>query len=331
MKALRFHEGLSTVVEEVARPEPGPGEVLLRVTAAGFCHTDIDILHGRYPASFPRIPGHEFSGVVEAVGEGVDAAMVGRLVAVDPLLSCGECRNCRRGYLNLCATVRAYGADLDGGMAQHAVVAAANAHDATGLSPLVAAMAEPFACVLNAIQRSGMVAGDTVAVIGAGPIGMMMGVLLSTLGAAEVVVYDIAAERLARAERYGFTRTVLVESDVESAAAGARYDVVFDATGRPAVVQQAIRLLEDAGTLVPFGVCPPGSEIRIDPNEVYARQLRIIGSFSLHGTVPDAVALLQRTVYDVESLVTHRFSLDEAADGVRTIGSPDSLKVQIVF
>lgn len=329
MKALVFTELGQAEVTEVPAPVPGPGEVLIRVDASGFCHTDLDVLHGRYPASFPRIPCHEYAGTVLEAHDEADAHLVGKLVAIDPLLSCGECRNCRRGFGNLCPTIRAYGSDVDGGAAEFAVVAAANAHDATGLEPHIAALAEPFACILNGIQRSGVGPEDRVAVIGAGPIGMMMGVLLATLGVTSATVFDVAPQRLEQAHRFGFTDTRHVETDLAAAADGERFDVVFDATGRPAVVQQCLTVLEDAGTLVPFGVCPPGSEVTIDPNEVYARQLRIIGSFSLSGTVPAAIELLRKTEFDVGALVTDRYDFVDGKSAFERIGSPESLKIQV--
>ncbi|MGO1538457.1 MAG: alcohol dehydrogenase catalytic domain-containing protein [Leucobacter sp.] len=329
MKALVFTALGESEVTEVAKPTPGPGEVLVRVDATGFCHTDLDVLHGRYPASFPRIPCHEYAGTVVEAHDKADEYLIGKLVAIDPLLSCGECRNCLRGFGNLCPTIQAYGSDVDGGAAEYSVVSAHNVHDATGLAPHIAALAEPFACILNGIQRSGIGPEDRVAVVGAGPIGMMMGVLLATLGVTSAAVFDVAEARLSQAHKFGFTETHHVVSDLTTAAGGERYDAVFDATGRPAVVQQCLALLEDAGTLVPFGVCPPGSEVTLDPNEVYARQLRIIGSFSLSGTVPAALELLRETKFDVGALVTDRYDFVDAKQAFERIGSPESLKIQV--
>lgn len=329
MRALVFTALGVAEVAEVDTPRPGPGEVLLRIEATGFCHTDLDVLHGRYQASFPRIPCHEFAGTVVEAHDEADAHLVGKLVAVDPLLGCGECRNCRRDMVNLCRRFRAYGSDVDGGAAEFAVVRAANAHDATGLDPRVAALAEPFACILNGIQRSGVGPGDRVAVVGAGPIGMMMGVMLSTIGVESTTAFDVMLPRLDEASSFGFTATRHVTTDLATAAEGERFDTVFDATGRPAVVQQCLELLDDAGTLVPFGVCPPGSEVVFDPNEVFVRQLRIIGSFSLAGTVPAALELLRKTEFDVYGLVTDTYAFDDAKAAFERIGHPDSLKIQV--
>lgn len=329
MRALVFTALGELEVTDVKKPAPGPGEVLLRIDASGFCHTDLDVLHGRYQASFPRVPCHEFAGTVVEVHDDADRPLLGALVAVDPLITCGQCRNCTRGMRNLCAKFRAYGSDVDGGAAEYAVIRAENVHDATGLDPRVAALAEPFACILNGVQRSGVGPGDKVAVIGAGPIGMMMGVALATIGVASSTAFDVADARLAQAPRFGFTANRHVTSDLSAAAEGNRFDVVFDATGRPAVVEQCLDLLEDAGTLVPFGVCPPGSEVVFDPNEVYRRQLRIIGSFSLSGTVPAALDLLRTTSFDVLGLVTDTYAFEDAAAAFARIGQPDTLKVQL--
>ncbi|WP_066039417.1 alcohol dehydrogenase catalytic domain-containing protein [Herbiconiux solani] len=329
MKALVFRSGLEVGVEQVPDPVAGPGEVALAVEAAGICHTDLDILHGRYPAELPRIPGHEFAGTIVAVGDGVPRSRMGERVAIDPLLPCGSCRNCLRGHPNLCATLRAYGAHLDGGLAEFAVVRAGNAHPIGDLDAHLAALAEPVGCAVNAIERAAPGIDDRAVVIGAGPMGMLLGIVLEGSGVHDLTAVDVALPRLERAGSFGFRHTIDSSAGLVESAGARGFDLVIDATGRPAVVQDAIGLLADAGTLVPFGVCPPGSKIVIDPNEVYARQLRIIGSFSLASTIPRAVEILRASSLPLGELVTHRYPLDRAAEALAAVGTPESLKIHV--
>ena len=328
MRAVVFVETGRFEVRTVPVPRPESGELLIRVEAAGICHTDHDILAGRYAAEFPRIPGHEFAGTVVAVGDASLKRRLGERVAVDPLVSCGSCRNCVRGFPNLCLLGRAYGAELDGGFAEYASVRAENAFDAGALPSAAAALGEPFACVVNALDRANLTGGEHVAVIGAGPMGMMLTLGLRGRGVQHVTVADRLTERLDQARRFGATQTAIVDGPLSRSLGSRDYDLVIDATGRPQVVKEAVGLLADAGTLIPFGVCPPGSELTLDPNEIYRRQLRIIGSFSLARGMPSALRILGSSEYPVHELGTTVFGLDEAANALAAVGGADTIKVQ---
>lgn len=327
MKAVVYTGPDTFEVTRVPQPTPGPGELLIRVEAAGLCHTDLDILAGRYPAEFPRIPGHEFAGtVVDA--DSTYRGYIGARVAVDPLIACHQCRNCTRGYPNLCTAGQAYGAERDGGFAEYAVVRQENAHNIGGLSMPVAALAEPFACAVNALERARLAPGMKAAIIGAGPMGMILSIALRGWDVHDVTFADRIPERLERARSFGATHTAIVDESITNVLPTADFDLVIDATGRPEVVQDAIRLLADGGTLVPFGVCPPGSQISLDPFEIYRRQLRIIGSFSLNRGIPEALRILQRSDFPLQELITTRFALDAGAEALAAIGGADTIKIQ---
>lgn len=315
-------------ITRVPIPAPGAGEILVKVEAAGLCHTDLDILAGRYSAQFPRIPGHEFAGIVVDVRDPSMSDRVGTRVSVDPLIACRTCRNCVRAYPNLCTRGRAYGAERDGGFAQYAVVRAENAHYAGSLPAHVAALAEPFACAVNALQRAAMPRESRVAIIGAGPMGMILTIALRGFGIDDITLADRMLDRLECATRFGATDTALVDGPIVDHLPADSFDLVIDATGRPTVVQEAVQLLADAGTIMPFGVCPPGSTFTLDPFEVYRRQLRIIGSFSLNGGIPEALSILSDSAYPVGDLVTTRFSLAEGADALAAIGGAKTVKIQ---
>lgn len=343
MRAMVFGPGATARVGQVPDPAPGPGEVLVRVEAAGICHTDLDILHGRYPAALPRIPGHEVAGTVVATGPvlprpenpvpPVAPLVEGERVAIDPLLSCGRCVNCAKGHPNLCVTLRAYGADLDGGVAELVVVRATNAHRVGDLPAAFAALAEPTACMLHALGRAAPRPGDRALVLGAGPMGLLLTMGLREQGVDSVTVADLLDDRLEAARRFGATDTATAGDDLVGQLRDGDgrdgYDLVVDATGRPPVVAQGLSLLADSGTLLLFGVCPPGSSLTLDPNEVYRRQLRVLGSFSLCGSLPAALKVLAATAAPVDELASHSLPLERAVEALDLMGTAGTRKIQI--
>jgi len=335
MQALVFGADRTATIQQVPDPVPGDGEVLIHVEAAGICHTDHDILAGRYPAALPRIPGHEFAGEVIDTGTGVSRLRPGDRVAVDPLVSCSACRNCAAGRPNLCTNIQAYGADLDGGLAELVAVREQNCHPIADLPAHVAALAEPLACATLGIQRVNPAADDRALIVGAGPIGLLLATALRGRGVQSVTAADLDSGRLEHAQRFGVDHTYLSGSDLveqirrSSDDACDEFDIVIDATGNPAVTQQAARLLGDNGTLLIFGVCPPGSQITLDPYEVYARQLTVLGSFSLCGTLPEAIQTLQATSLPMADLISDRYCLADAVTAFEQVGNPGTLKIQV--
>lgn len=329
MRALVFNDRASAGVTDWPDPAPGPAEVLLAVEAAGVCHTDLDILHGRYPANLPVIPGREFAGTVLGFGADVHNVQVGERVAVDPLVSCGRCRNCERGRRNLCREIQAYGADRDGGMAQRAVVAATNLHPVGDLAPELAALAEPLGCACHGIGRAAPGPQDRVLLFGAGPIGLLLAVVLHARGVRDLTVVDVFEDRLDVARQFGATQIVRAGPDLAARVGDQRFDLVIDATGRPDVVQAGVGFLHNGRTLLIFGVCPPGSALQLDPNEVYARELRVIGSFSLNGTLDEGLSILRSTELPIASLISETYSLADADAALSRVGARDSLKIQV--
>lgn len=329
VKALVFGADRVARVTEVADPVAGSGEVLIEVEAAGLCHTDLDILAGRYPAELPRVPGHEFCGTVVGRGPEATQTALGTRVAVDPLVPCAACRNCRRGHPNLCPDLRAYGSDLDGGIAQYAVVREENCHEIGDLDPRLGAMAEPFACAMHALEVAAPSSDDRALVIGAGPMGIILGVTLRSLGLTGITVADVVEDRLARAQGFGFEHTVVGGPGMVKRAGKRVFDLVIDATGRPEVVSEVVATVADAGTLLVFGVCPPGSAITLDPNEIYARELTVRGSFSLNGTQPAAIHALASSDLPLTDLVTDRYPLDQAVEALDRVGTADTIKIQV--
>ncbi len=172
MLALQIPEVGKLELIHAHKLEVRPLTLLVRVAASGICGTDPHILHGLYPANFPLIPGHEYAGVVEAVGDAVDGFAPGDHVAVDPNILCGRCYFCRRGKVHLCKNLVALGVNIPGGFAEHCVVPSSQAYKSPKSLPLAhAALAEPVACCLRGVDLAEITSGDRVAIFGAGPMG----------------------------------------------------------------------------------------------------------------------------------------------------------------
>ena len=284
-------------VEQVDSPVARAGEVVVEVRACGLCGTDVHIAHGEFPpAPYPLIPGHEFAGVVVAVGEGVDAPLLGARVAVDPTLSCGRCTPCRQGHTNLCERWGAIGDTVAGGLAERVAVPAANCYTVpAGLDWGAAALIEPLACAVWGARRAQPAPGATVLITGGGTMGLLLGQVLRRVGAARVVVAEPHPGRRQIAEEVGLDHAAAPD-DAEALAAAAatadaRFDLVADCSGRPAVIREAMGRVRRGGTFLVFGVAPTGAEVPVRPYDLYFGDMTIVGSMAINGTFGAAVRL----------------------------------------
>lgn len=327
MKALVFKAIGEAVIEEIPDPRPGPNDVVVRVAATGICHTDLDILHGRYLASYPVVPGHEIAGTVVDKGRAVGGVEIGARIAVDPLIVCGQCAACRAGRPSLCEDLKAYGATSNGGFASFLSLDAGNVHDIGDLPFHVAALAEPFACVMHGIDRARVKPGMKALIFGAGPIGLMMMMALGARGLVDITVADIEETRLERAKSLGADAVVQAKG-LELGDLPGRFDVVVDCTGVPGVCERMPSFARDGATLLFFGVCPPGAKAGFAPFEIFRRELTLVGSHSLSNNIPDAVAVLKRLGSRAAALVSHRLPLEAVAEQLRSPVKGGTMKVQ---
>jgi len=267
-------------LQQVPDPEPGPGEVVIATAASGICGSD---LHGFREASPRRVPplvmGHETVGRIDAVGEGVDVDRIGERVVLKPLVSCGRCARCREDRGNLCAHVRLVGRDLPGGFAERfAVPAFAAAPIAPSVPDDVATLTEPLANAVHVASRS-VNPGDTVLVIGAGPIGVLMARMAGESGAAAVFSSDPLASRLQLAAAQG---AVPLDPDDPQAAldreTGGSVDVVIDAVGLEATWAFALRAVRPGGRIEAVGLGAPSGSV--DFFAIAGKEARLTGSFA---------------------------------------------------
>lgn len=329
MKAIIFRSGQSIALEDLPDPQPAANEVLLRIHASGICHTDLEILRGNYGQSaFPLVPGHEFAGEIIALGPDVQGFAIGDRVAVDPNLGCGQCAACARGRVNQCAALGAYGVTRDGGFAEACIVAADRLLHIGAMDWHVAALAEPLGCVLNGLSPLAGRQVDRAILFGGGPIGILMALALKWRGVSEIAVVDLAEDRLALAEGFGFIPLAAGSETLRARQHG--QDLAIDATGVAAVAQDLTRFLIDGGAALFFGVCPQSARIEISPFEMFRRQLSLFGTHSLNrANMEEALALLQHNGGEAGRIISHRLDLPEIAALFRDGLPKSALKVQL--
>ncbi len=289
------------------------GEVLVKVEVCGVCGTDLHIVEGKSRSTPPVVLGHEYIGVVEEVGERVDRFRPGQRVAIDPNISCGGCVPCRRGEVHLCSNLRALGVDLDGGMAEYSIVPQLQLYPVPAtLTSRDAAFIEPVSCIVHGIDRARLKPGDTAVIVGAGTIGLLMLQLMKSSGASRIIVVEPLQAKQEIARSLGAEVAV----PPAGAAAAVREltevgaDIVIECVGKQETIQQAIALARRGGTVEFFGVCPIGVTILMEPNEIYFRELTILGSYLNPKTFPRAIELLATGVISTEHLPISAFPLD---------------------
>ncbi|HVL98811.1 MAG TPA: zinc-dependent alcohol dehydrogenase family protein [Egibacteraceae bacterium] len=326
MRAVVLHEPGSAEVTEVPDPTPAPGEVVVAVDACGICGTDLHIYDGHFaPTPYPIVPGHEFCGEVVAVSADAGDIVEGTFVAVDPSLFCGRCDQCRRGRGNLCANWGAIGDTVDGAFAEYVRVPVANVYRLPADLPREwGTIVEPLSCAVHAMDRLGPVAGDDVLVYGAGTMGLLLAQLLRSAGAARVDVVDRKPDRLAVA-RPGADEV----ADSAAALSAERWDLVVDATGATAAIEDGLGRVQRGGTFLVFGVAPAAATARFSPFTVYNDEISIIGSMAVLHSFGRAVDLLAGGAVDPAPLITHRLALDDYETGIATVRAGEGLKVQL--
>jgi 2-desacetyl-2-hydroxyethyl bacteriochlorophyllide A dehydrogenase len=331
MKALVFEELRKAVVKDVDDPKVGSDEVLVKVAACGVCGTDLHMYLGEWEAPFPLIPGHEFSGTVAALGEDVHDLQVGQPVSVLPCKYCGRCRFCHENRLNFCENLKVYGSTLPGAFAEYVSVERRAVYPCDGVSLEEAAVIEPVSCGVHAFKQLGYCLGARVLLFGCGSQGLILLQLSKLHGASTITAVDLFDMKLSLAQKLGADRVVKADESLEKTLKDlGPYDLVIDATGNPKVVQGIFKYVDKGGKLLFFGVCPPDAMIEVNPFDVFRRELKIYGSFSLSGDFQDALELVRRGAIDVSSLITHRFPLDEFTTALQMMQhSVDSIKILI--
>lgn len=338
MKAAVFSGPNALKVERVQVPEVGPDDVLLKVDMCGICGTDVHILRGSFPApNLPLIPGHEFAGHVVAVGENVGHVKTDDYVTADINLACGHCYFCRRQQKLFCDQIRQIGVHTHGALAEF-VKAPASAiyHVPAELSPRQSAYIEPLACAVHGQERAEITPGSSVAIIGAGPMGLAHIQLAKLKGAAPIIVSEMNRIRLDKAREMGADHVIdagdrdAVEA-VKELTEGRGADFVIEAVGSIPTYRQAFEMVRRGGTLVAYGAAPSTASLELKPFDIYSKELNIVGSYAgTYATWPEAIALIQGGRFDPEQIVTEVVPLDDVVGAIETVEkNKDVIKIQI--
>jgi threonine dehydrogenase-like Zn-dependent dehydrogenase len=296
-------------------PRPGPGEVLVSVGAAGICAGDMYFYLGKNPyAVYPQICGHEIAGVVAELGPDVAGLEPGTPVVVEPFIGCGHCYPCRVGKSNCCMNLRIIGVHRPGGYAEYLTAPATLVHKIPpGLSLTFASFAEPVAIGVQGCRRGQVSAGETVLILGCGPIGLALIEVAKARGAA-VWATDIAPERLATAARFGaetipiddhFVQTILERTNGEG------MPVVLEATGSPKAMEQTVDLVAAGGRIVILGLVKQGVTVNFPGLDFTRKEMTIVGSRASVNCFPEALELMASGAVTYPQVATE-FSLWDA-------------------
>ena len=315
MRAAVIHAPLQMQLESQPNPQPGSGEVLVSVRAAGICAGDLYIYQGKNPyARYPVVAGHEISGVVEKIGEGVDTVRKGTRVVVEPFIGCGTCYPCRIGKQNCCVQLQIIGVHRPGGYAEQLTVPAGNIHPIPeALSFSDASFAEPVAIGVQACRRGNVVADECVLILGCGPIGLAL-IEVARCRGARVIAADIQLSRLEVARQLGaeavladdqLLATLMQRTNGEGAA------VVIEATGNGKVMEQTADLVASGGRIVIVGLLKKGVGVTFPGLDFTRKEMTIVGSRASVNCFPESLQLLASGSIRYTKVATE-FNLTEA-------------------
>jgi 2-desacetyl-2-hydroxyethyl bacteriochlorophyllide A dehydrogenase len=333
MKAALLHGPRRLRVEAAPNPEPAPGAALVRVAVAGLCGTDYSIFSGDRPVGYPRVMGHEFVGRIEATGAGVTTVREGDRVAVEPNYSCGACPLCREGNRNLCLSRTAIGIDVDGCFAELVRVPARCCWPAPpGVADDDLMITEPLAVVVRAVARGHVRAGESVAVVGAGTLGLLALQVLRARGA-RVLIVSRTARRFALAEALGAAATHRVSEgalqDIARDFSGREgVDCVLETAGTAEAVEHALMLVRPGGRVVLTGLPHDPTSVRFF--SVVRREVTIVGSMIYQDEFAEAMRLVAAGQVRTRPLVTHRFPLADIEQAFAAHREPASIKVAVI-
>lgn len=320
MKSIVIQKPNALLIDERPLPVPGDGEVRIKISLAGICGSDSHIYRGHNPfAKYPRVIGHEFFGVIDAIGDGVEKNRLGQRVSVDPVISCGHCYPCSVGKPNVCTTLVVLGVHRDGGFSEYAVVPAKNAwHIPDSIPDKHAVMVEPFTIAANVTGHVQPTEQDIALIYGAGPMGLVtVQALKGVYKVKQVIVVDRIDERLAMAKRSGADWTINNAGQSLQAALdekGIKPTLIVDAACHPSILQEAITLASPGGRIVLMGFSSDPSQIV--QQGITGKELSIFSSRLNANKFPVVIDWLEKGLIDPDKLITHSFDYHHVTDAI---------------
>jgi len=339
MRAFRVERPGDARLVDVAAPTPGPGEVLVRVEAVGICGSDLELIRGTRDAAFcrfPVVPGHEWSGVIAEGTPDAPHLQPGTRVVVEGHHFCGMCVQCAAGRTHLCAHYDEYGFTRDGGYREYVAARVDLCHPITRASCELGALAEPTACALHAVERSGVTDADTVVVIGAGPIGLLAAACAAARSPARLLVADVRDTTFEVARVLGATDTVCAPASSLAHAVRDRLsggaDVVIEAAGHPLAQVAASEVLARGGRLTILGIAGSDRTAPFNFDPLVFRDAHLEAVFAYPSSVfGRAVRLIDEGRVDPSPLITHRFGLTETVRALALIEARDQPAIKVVL
>lgn len=337
LRKVRAEEG-GISVDRIELPEPGPGEVRVKVAAAGICGTDLHIYNWRPAYHFIHVPivmGHEAAGSIDAIGDGVDSSKLGQRVSLESHIPCNACPTCRTGNSHVCGFTRYPGLHLNGGFASHVVVPAQIAIPiGTNISIEAAAMLEPFGIAVHATQIGGGISGKNVLITGCGPIGLMCVLAARALGANRIAATDINAHRLNHALKCGADRVVNVQEENLTAVTkhdtnSQGYEVVIDSSGAVDALRTAGEVVARGGQIRLVGI--PNVDVPVNMKQWMNKGVTVIGLHGrrLHEDWITALRLVETRKVDLMPLISHDMGLRESPKGFEEALAGRAIKVLV--
>ena len=329
MRAAVLIERGRIAVQERSVPTPGPGDVLVAVTAVGVCGSDAHYYRegriGDFVVEGPLVLGHEAAGRIVAVGDGIDRARVGERVSIEPQRPDPASAETLRGEYNLCPHMRFYATPpVDGALADYVTIGAAFAHRVPeSVSDTAAALLEPTSVAIATLRKAAIGAGSSLLIAGAGPIGLMCAQVARAMGATRIVVSDPDERRRENGLRFGATGVIAPDAvaDVE------HVDAFVDASGAPPAIVDGMRRVRPAGRVVLVGMGP--DSVALPLGVIQNRELVVTGVFRYANTWPAAIELAAAGRIDLDGMVTGRFGLDQADQALDADRTPGSIKAVI--
>ncbi len=342
MKAIVAHAAKDLRIEDRDVPAPGPGELRIKMAAGGICGSDLHYYnHGGFGSirlKEPMVLGHEVSGYVDGLGEGVEGLEIGQLVAVSPSRPCDACQYCREGSQNHCLNMRFYGSampfpHIQGAFQDYLVVNSGQCAVADGLTVGEAAMAEPLAVVLHAGKHAGDLMGKRVLVTGCGPIGLLAVLVARQAGAIEIAATDIAEFTLSKAAEVGADTTINVTINAaglsEYEVGKGHFDILFECSGVASALAAAVPTLRPGATIVQLGL---GGDMTLPMQAMTAKEIQLKGSFRFHTEFFTAVEMMQKGQLNVRPLITQSLPAAKAVEAFDLASDrQQAVKVQLLF
>lgn len=337
MKSIVVKRPNELVIEEREIPQPKKGEVRVKVILAGICGSDSHIYGGHNPfAKYPRVIGHEFFGMIDAIGEGVKQSRIGERVSVDPVISCGHCYPCSIGRPNVCTTLAVLGVHIDGGFTQYVCVPNQNAYTIPdNISDEFAVTVEPFSIAANVTAHLNPSDKDIALIYGAGTMGLTCAqVLKGVYHVKEVIVVDRVTERLNRAQACGVDKVInntSISLEEELKALNIQPTLIIDAACHPSILQEAITIASPAARISIMGFS--SEPCQVTQQGITSKELAIFASRLNAKKFPQVIEWISKGLIDPSKLITHQFDFEKVADALDTFEKyqKDCCKILLTF